>query len=36
MDFGEIERYGVDYIGLSLDRDHRIALVNAIMNLRVP
>jgi hypothetical protein len=27
---------GVDWIGLAQDRDKRIALVNAVMNLRVP
>jgi hypothetical protein len=36
MDLGEIGEGGVDWIGLAQDRDRWIALVNAVMNLRVP
>jgi hypothetical protein len=36
MDLLEIEWGGVDWIGLSQVRDKSRALVNAIMNLRVP
>jgi hypothetical protein len=32
----EIEWGGIDWIGLGQHRDQWIALVNAIMNLRVP
>jgi hypothetical protein len=35
MDLGVIERSGVDWIGLAWDRDHLLALVNAVMSLRV-
>jgi hypothetical protein len=36
MDLGEIGRASVDWIGLAQDRDKWRALVNAVMNLRVP
>jgi hypothetical protein len=36
MDIGEIGWGGVDWIGLAQDRDRWKALVNAVMNLRVP
>jgi hypothetical protein len=36
MDFLEIGWGSVDWIGLAQDRDKRRALVNAVMNLRVP
>jgi hypothetical protein len=36
MDFLEIGWGGVDWIGLGQDRDKCRALVNAVMNLRVP
>jgi hypothetical protein len=36
MDFGEIERSGVDLFGLVWDRLKCRALVTAVMNLRVP
>jgi hypothetical protein len=36
MDLLEIGLGGVDWIGLDQDRDRRRALVNAVMNLRVP
>jgi hypothetical protein len=36
MDHGEIGRGGVDWIGLAQDRDKWRALVNVVMNLRVP
>jgi hypothetical protein len=36
MDFLEIGSGGVDWIGLAQDRDEWRALVNAVMNLRVP
>jgi hypothetical protein len=35
MDFGEIG-CGVDWIGLAQDRDRWRALVNSVLNLRVP
>jgi hypothetical protein len=36
MDLLEMGWGGVDWIGLAQDRDKRRALVNAVMNLRVP
>jgi hypothetical protein len=36
MNLGEIDLGGVDWIGLAQDRDKWRALVNAVMNLRVP
>jgi hypothetical protein len=36
MDLGEIGWNGMDWIDLAQDRDHWRALVNTIMNLRVP
>jgi hypothetical protein len=36
MDLGETGRGGVDWIGLARDRDQWRALVNVVMNLRVP
>jgi hypothetical protein len=36
IDFLEIGWGGVDWIGLAQDRDKWRALVNAVMNLRVP
>jgi hypothetical protein len=36
MDRGEIGWGSVDWIGLAQDRDKWKALVNAVMNLRVP
>jgi hypothetical protein len=36
MDVLEISWGGVDWIGLAQDRDKWRALVNAVMNLRVP
>jgi hypothetical protein len=36
MDLREIEWDGMDWIDLAQDRDHWMALVNTIMNLRVP
>jgi hypothetical protein len=36
MDLREIGRDGVDWVDLALDRDHWRALVNTVMNLRVP
>jgi hypothetical protein len=36
MDLGEMGWSGVDWICLAQDRDKCIALVGAVMNLRVP
>jgi hypothetical protein len=36
IDLLEIDLGGVDWIGLAEDRDKWRALVNAVMNLRVP
>jgi hypothetical protein len=36
MDLGEIGRDGVDWIDMAQDRDQWRALVNTVMNLRVP
>ena len=36
MDFQELELVGLDRIHLAQDRDRWQALVNAVMNLRVP
>jgi hypothetical protein len=36
MDFVDIECGGVDWIGLTRDRDKRRALVKAVLNLLVP
>jgi hypothetical protein len=36
MDLREIGRDGVDWVDLVQDRDHWRALVNTVMNLRVP
>jgi hypothetical protein len=36
MDLGERGWGGVNWIGLAEDRDKRRALVNAVMNLRIP
>jgi hypothetical protein len=36
MDREEVGRGDVDWIGLAQDRDRWRALVNAVMNLRVP
>jgi hypothetical protein len=36
MDLGVIGWRGVDWIGLTEDKDKRSALVNAVMNLQVP
>jgi hypothetical protein len=36
MDFGEVGRGDVDWIGLAQDRNRWRALVNAVLNLQVP
>jgi hypothetical protein len=36
MDFKEVGCGVMDWIGLAQDRDRCLALVNAVMNLRVP
>jgi hypothetical protein len=36
LDLGEVGWGDVDWIGLALDRNRWRALVNAVMNLRVP
>jgi hypothetical protein len=36
MDFGEIEWGGMDWIHLAQDEDEWEALVNTVMNLRIP
>jgi hypothetical protein len=36
MDLVEVELADVDWIGLAEDRDRWRALVNSVMNLRVP
>jgi hypothetical protein len=36
MDLGEVGWGDVDWIGLTQDRNRRRALVNSVMNLRVP
>jgi hypothetical protein len=36
MDLREIGWDGVDWVDLAQDRDHWRALVNSVMNLRVP
>jgi hypothetical protein len=36
MDLGEVERGDVDWIGLAQDRNRWRALVNSVLNLRVP
>jgi hypothetical protein len=36
MDLKEIEWDGIDWIDLTQDRDHWRALVNTVMNLRIP
>jgi hypothetical protein len=36
MDLGEVGWGDVDWIGLAQNRDKWIALMNAVMNVRVP
>jgi hypothetical protein len=36
MNLREIGSYGIDWIDLAQDRDEWRALVNTVMNLRVP
>jgi hypothetical protein len=36
MDLQEVECRGMDWIGLAQERDSRWAVVNVVMNLRVP
>jgi hypothetical protein len=36
MDLHEVGWVGMDWIDLAQDRDRLLALVNAVMNLRVP
>jgi hypothetical protein len=36
MDLGDVERDGMDWIDLTQDREKWRALVNTVMNLRVP
>jgi hypothetical protein len=36
MDLGEVGRGDVDWIGLAEDRNRWRALVNSVLNLRVP
>jgi len=36
MDFQEVGCGGTDWIELALEKDRCLALVNAVMNLRVP
>jgi hypothetical protein len=36
LDLGEVEWGDVDWIGLAQDRNKSRALVNSVMNLRVP
>jgi hypothetical protein len=36
MDLAEVGWIGVDWVGLTKDRDNSRALVNAVMNFRIP